>query len=181
VWTDAVLNRHIQHAIDRVGQASPRLASLTRVAPASPRRIDLSGDLPAAYAWVEAIEYPLDRYPQLFLPFREEPAARVYLLTSELPPQGAAIRVWYAARYAVDDSSSDMPVALEPAVLAGAFAFACPDQAADTIAKITPAGAGPEGYCAVGDAACARFEAMLTDLRTAAVRPLWRPSWGASV
>jgi hypothetical protein len=143
VWTDAVLNRHLQHAIDLVQAVNPRHANVTRAVPLSPRRIDLSTDVPAAFSWVEAVESPIDASRPAFLPFREEPGPKVYILSGTLPAVGDQIRVWYAARFAVDDSSSDMPIGLEPTVLAGALAFACLDQAIDTVAKITPAGAGP--------------------------------------
>jgi hypothetical protein len=177
VWTDAVLNRHLQHAIDRLQAVSPRQASVTRTVPLSPRRIDLSADVPATFSWVEAVEYPIDASPQAFLPFREEPGPKVYLLGGSLPAVGDQMRVWYAARFTVDDASSDMPVGLEPTVLAGALAFACLDQAIDTVARITPAGAGPAGYRAAGDAALRRFEEMVAELRARAAPTLWRPVW----
>src|SRR5438552_16188764 len=98
VWTDAVLNRHIQHAVDRLGAVSPRQTSLTKTAPLFPRRIDLSADVPATFAWIEAVEYPLDRSPQVFLPFREEPGPKIYLLSDAVPAVGDQLRVWYATR-----------------------------------------------------------------------------------
>lgn len=177
VWTDAVLNRHLQHAIDLVQAASPRLASLVKVAPLYPQRVDLSADVPATFLWVEAVEYPVDRYPQHWVPFREELGPRVYLLTDSPPAVGDQLRVWFAGRYTVDEASSDLPLPIEPVVLAGAFAFASRDQAVDTVAKITPTGAGPAGYRAVAETATRRFESLLADLRASAARPTWGVTW----
>jgi hypothetical protein len=176
VWSDTVLNRHLQHAIDLVQREAPRLASLLKVAPLYPQRIDLSGDVPASFLWVEAVEYPIDRYPQRWIPFREELGPRVYLQTPSLPPVGDQLRVWFAARYTVDDGAGDLPAQLEPIILAGALAFACEDQAVDTVPKLTPSGAAPAHYRAAAAAAHARFETHLATLRSSAA-PLWRPTW----
>lgn len=176
VWPDSVLNRHLQHAVEDVQAVVPRTARLLKTVPATAQRIDVTADVPATFAWVEAVEYPLDRYPQCLLPFREEPGPELYLLTGELPPAGAQIGVWYAARYTVDDASSDLPARLERVVLAGALAYACLDQAVDTIARLTPAGRGPGDYRAVGEQARDRFQQSLAALRTSTA-PMWRPSW----
>src|SRR5438067_561450 len=88
IWTDAVLNRHIQHALDDLQAIAPRMARLTRAVPASPQRIDLTADVPATFTWLDAIEYPIDQYPQRFLPFREEAGPKAYLLTDRLPVVG---------------------------------------------------------------------------------------------
>jgi hypothetical protein len=176
IWPDSVLNRHLQHAIEDVQAAVPRTARLLKTVTAAGQRLDVTADVPATFAWVEAVEYPIDRYPQCLLPFREEPGPQLYLLTAELPPAGAQVGVWYAARYTVDDGASDLPVRLERVVLAGALAYACLDQAVDTIARLTPAGRGPADYRQTGEDARDRFTAELTALRTAA-SPMWRPSW----
>ena len=176
VWPDSVLNRHLQHAIEDVQAVVPRTARLLKTVPADGQRVDVTSDVPATFAWVEAVEYPLDRYPQCMLPFREEPGPELYLLTDELPPAGAQVGVWYAARYTVDDASSDLPARLERVVLAGALAYACLDQAVDTIARLTPAGRGPGDYRAIGEGARERFQEELGALRTSSA-PMWRPTW----
>ena len=176
VWPDSVLNRHLQHAIEDVQAVVPRTARLLKTVPAAGQRLDVTSDVPATFAWVEAVEYPIDRYPQCLLPFREEPGPELYLLTHHLPPAGAQVGVWYAARYTVDDASSDLPARLERVVLAGALAYACLDQAVDTIARLTPAGRGPGDYRDVGEKARDQFQEALGALRTSSA-PMWRPTW----
>jgi hypothetical protein len=177
VWPDTVLNRHIQHAIDDLQIVAPRIARLLKTVPAAAQRIDATADVPSVFAWVEAVEYPVDRYPQCFLPFREEPGPKLYLLTDELPVAGDQLGVWYAGRYTVDDASSDLPARLEPVVLSGALAFACLDQAIDTIARLTPAGRGPDDYRLLGESARTRFRESLGVLRQSGSPPMWRPTW----
>ncbi len=179
VWTDAVLNRHIQHALDDLQAIVPRIARLTTTVPANPQRIDLTADVPPTFAWIEAVEYPLDRYPQRFVPFREEAGPKAYLLTDCLPAVGDEIGVWYAARYTVDDASSDLPLVYEPSVLTGALAYACLDQAVDVVARLTPAGRGPADYRALAEPARGQFLSQLEQLRFRAAPPMWRPSWAA--
>jgi hypothetical protein len=177
LWPDAVLNRHLQHAIDDLQTVAPKLARLLKTVPSTAQRLDLTLDVPAIFGWVEAVEYPIDKYPQCFLPFREEPGPKLYLLTESLPVAGDQVGVWYAGRYTVDDSASDLPARLEPVVLAGALAYACLDQAVDTIARLTPAGRGPGDYREVGEGARERFRASLEALRHSASPPMWRPTW----
>ena len=177
IWPDAVLNRHIQHALDDLQAIAPRIARLAKTVPTSPQRIDLTADVPATFAWLEAVEYPLDKYPQRFLPFREEAGPEAYLLTGHLPTVGDQLGVWYAGRYTVDDTSSDLPLVYEPSVLTGALAYACFDQAVDVVAKLTPAGRGPADYRAVADPARARFAALIDELRHRVPPPMWLPSW----
>src|SRR5688500_14494561 len=69
--TDAVLNRHLAHALQHVQAAAPTFATLTKVMPVG-RRVDLTADVPATFLWLDAVEYPVDRFPQCFHPFREE-------------------------------------------------------------------------------------------------------------
>lgn len=177
VWPDSVLNRHLQHAVEDVQAVVPRVARLLKTVPTgAAQRIDVAADVPTTFAWVEAVEYPVDRYPQCLLPFREQPGPELYLLTDDLPPAAAQIGVWYAARYTVDDASSDLPARLERVVLAGALAYACLDQAVDTIARLTPAGRGPADYREIGAVARERFQAALGALRVSSA-PMWRPSW----
>jgi hypothetical protein len=176
IWTDAVLNRHIAHAIDRVQTVAPRLASLAHVTVAAGRSIALTGLLPATYLWLEAIDVPIAPDVPCRRAFRLEPGPTAVVLDGDPLGVGTAIVVWYAARYTVDDSSSDLPAYLEAVVLDGALAFAGRDQAIDVIARLNPSGDAPAQYRAIGDLAERRFEAAIDRLRLGSGVG-WRPVW----
>ena len=175
VWTDAVLNRHLAHALQHVQAAAPLFASLTKTMPAS-RRVDLTADVPSTFLWVDAVEYPVDRFPQCFHPFREEPGPKVYFLTTDLPPAGEALVVWYARGYTVAEGSSDLPAELDRAVLLGARAFALADQAVDTADKLTPRDT-VEAYRKLAAEARSGFGLTVEELRLRLGGPRWRVSW----
>ena len=132
--------------------------------------------MPAAFLYVDALEHPADEHPQKFLPFREEAGPKVYLLVETLPAPGTQITVWYAASYTVAEGSSDLPFELDQVVLAGAAAYACADQAVDTVDKLTPRETAPS-YRALGEARLTRFAELLAQLRNRHAAPRWRVAW----
>jgi hypothetical protein len=175
LWTDAVLNRHLAHALQHVQVAAPVFASLTKTMPPD-RRVDLTADVPATFLWLDAVEHPVDRFPNCFHPFREEAGPKLYFLTAELPPAGEALAVWYAHGYTVTEGASDLPAELDRAVLLGARAFALADQAVDTADKLTPRDT-VEAYRKLAAEARGGFGLVVEELRSRLGGPRWRVSW----
>lgn len=176
-WSDAALDQCLRQALRLVEDAQPAFAALTRPVPSpATRRIDLSADLPPTFLWVDAVEYPSDRVPQRFRPFREEGGGRLYLLIDELPPAGEAITVWYAHGYTVTEAGSDLPAELEHTVLAGALAGALTGRGIETTEKLVPSQT-PASYRRLGDEAWGRFERALRALHGRRGRPRWGISW----
>ena len=183
IWTDAVLNRHLQHAITAIGETCPKIAYAAKVVAAGATyRLALTPgtDVPTSFLWLEAIEYPLDESPQVFLPFRQEGSYEgslaAYILTRSALLVASTVRVWYAAKYVVSDGAGDMPVDLDRLAIDGAVSFALTDQSIDEIAKLTPKYSSVN-YRAAADAATARWTAGLAAQAHRASAPLWRPSW----
>lgn len=177
LWADAVLNRHIAHAVQDIQLVAPLVGSVlkTLVAPVI-NRLTLAADLPATYLWIDAIEYPIDHYPQKFPPFREEPGPAVYLVANDPPAAGQVIRVWYAAAYTVGESSGNLPGDLDRVLLTGALGYALRDQAIDMTDKLGPREA-PRSYQRLCERVLADYQAMLGALRQRNARPVWMPAW----
>jgi len=176
-WSDAALDQCLRQALRLVEDAQPAFAALTRAVPSpATRRIDLSADLPPTFLWVDAVEYPVDRVPQRFRPFREETGPGFYLLIEEAPVAGEAITVWYAHGYTIEGASSDLPSELGQTVLDGGLALALRGRAIETTDRLVPPET-PAGYGRLGERAWERFERALRTLQVRRGRPRWGVSW----
>jgi hypothetical protein len=176
-WSDAALDRHLGQALRLVEEAAPAFGSLRTAVPTpARRRIDLSADLPPRFLWLDAVEYPADREPQRFRPFREEDGATLYLMIEEPPTAGEPIVVWYARGYTLTEAASDLPSELEETLLSGALAFALSGRAIETTDKLVPSDT-PAGYARLGAAARERFERALRALQGRQGRPRWGITW----
>jgi hypothetical protein len=176
-WSDAALEGCLRQALGLVAEARPAFGAMeTRVPTPATRRIGLSAGLPPTFLWIDAVEYPVDRVPQRFRPFREEDGPGLYLLIAEAPAAGAPIRVWYARGYSLDAAGSDLPPELEPVVLEGGLALALRGRAAETTDRLVPRET-PAGYARLGEGAWERFERALRRLEARRGRPSWGVSW----
>lgn len=180
IWTDAILNRHFAHALEEIAQRCPLVASLTvAIANPSVRRISLSGQAAltaSTFLRISALECPADEYPQKWIPFREESGPSVYVLAPDLPAAAATLRVWYAKRFTVDDSSGDMPVTLDQVAILGATHFALADQAVDTSDKLTPTDT-PRFYARLKADTASRWRDELRRISHLNPEPIWTPAW----
>jgi hypothetical protein len=178
-WGDAALDQYLRQALRLVEEARPAFAWLRKTVPSpATRRIDVSADVPPTFLWLDAVEYPVDRAPQRFRPFREEAGPLVYLLIDEPPPAGDVVAVWYAHGYAVAEASSDLPSELERTVLDGGLALALRGRAIGTTDRLVPPET-PAGYGRLGERAWERFERGLRTLQARRGRPRWGVTWDA--
>ncbi len=119
-WTDAELDRHLQRAVRELSLALPREAVATITAPGG-RQLDISSltDL----VEVEAVEFPVGRFPPSLVPFSLW-GQTLTIVGESYPAAGEEVRIYYGALHRLDESGSTIPQALEELVLLGAAAFA---------------------------------------------------------
>ena len=120
-WTDTELDRHIQHAVRELGLATPLEAITTPTTTAGSR--DLSLASLTELVRVEAVEYPIDKYPALFVPFSVW-AGTLTLLVDAVPSGGESVRLYYSKLHTLDGSTSTLPSHTEDTVVVGATAYA---------------------------------------------------------
>lgn len=120
-WTDSELDRHIERAVRELSLAAPREAKATLTTTAESRDVSLSTltDLVA----VEAVEYPVDKYPPSYVSFSLW-AGTLTLQVDEVPLGAEPVNVFYGRMHALDESTSTIPPQLEEALAAGAAAYA---------------------------------------------------------
>ncbi|MGB6895486.1 MAG: hypothetical protein WBF37_06055 [Dehalococcoidia bacterium] len=120
-WTDEELDRHIARAVKEFSLAVPREAKATLSTTANSR--DLSLATLTDRVIVEAVEYPLGKYPPSYVAFSVWGDTLTLLVDS--PPLAATdVDVYYGRLQTLDATTSTIPEALEDVVATGAAAYA---------------------------------------------------------
>jgi hypothetical protein len=120
-WTDNELNGHIQHAVRELSVAVPLEAKAILNTTAGSRELSISSltDLIA----IEAVEYPVAKYPPQYVRFSLW-GDTLTLLTDSTPGQGEEVYVYYGKLHTLGESSSTIPTPLEDVVATGAAGYA---------------------------------------------------------
>ncbi len=176
-WTDAELERHVSHAISEYERVWPKLASVTKNGDGSSRRFNLAGE--SLYLWTERVEHEIDQDPPSYLPFHEETPGSVYILGDTVPATGVNnVKFWYAKRYTVNSSSSDLPAEHEAGALLGAAVYALASYARYATRRVNVTGLAPDLLRNLYESRLAEFNQWLEKLRTQrGFEPGWRASW----
>ncbi len=157
-WADAVLDRHIAHALEDLGLAVPRELSATLATTAGSREVSTSSL--TGLIDVEAVEFPTGQFPPVYVGFSYW-AGTLHLHTDE-PPDGSDAKVWYVARHVLDGSGSTVPVHLEDVLLMGAAAYALLEISTYSIDRLNTGGPDvTELYAAAGRARLTGFNQLL--------------------
>ena len=131
-FLDVDLNRAVGRAVGELSLAAPRLVDTEVVLAGATRRIELPvGTFPGLMD-VDEIEWPYGaggseaEVPPGRPPFRlAADRLSVLLLTDEVLPAGARLRVRWASPYLIGEGSTTVPAELDHVVARGAYGFAC--------------------------------------------------------
>jgi hypothetical protein len=136
-WTDDELDRHIERAVRELSLAIPLEAKATPTTSEGSRDISLASlsDLVA----VEAVEYPVDKYPPSYIPFSLW-AGTLTLLVDATPPGGQSVNIYYGKIHTLDATTSTIPPHLEELVASGAAAYAALEWASFATNRINVGG-----------------------------------------
>ena len=136
-WTDDELDRHIERAVRELSLAIPLEAKASPATSEGSRDISLASlsDLVA----VEAVEYPVDKYPPSYVPFSLW-ADTLTLLVDATPPGGQSVNIYYGKMHTLDATTSTIPPHLEELVATGAAAYAALEWASFATNRINVGG-----------------------------------------
>jgi len=136
-WTDDELDRHIERAVRELSLAIPLEAKASPATSEGSRDISLASlsDLVA----VEAVEYPVDKYPPSYVPFSLW-ADTLTLLVDATPPGGQPVNIYYGKMHTLDATTSTIPPHLEELVATGAAAYAALEWASFATNRINVGG-----------------------------------------
>lgn len=120
-WSDAELDRHLGRAVRELSLAIPLevKAALSTAAGSRDLSVASLSDLVA----VEALEYPVSKYPPCYVAFSLW-GSTLTLLVEQAPTAAASVNVYYGKMHTLDASGSTIPAHLEEVVAAGAAAYA---------------------------------------------------------
>lgn len=136
-WTDAELDRHIQHAVREFSLAVPLEAKATLTTTAGSRELSIASlaDIVA----IEAVEYPAGRYPPAYAPFSVW-LSTLTLLVDGLPAGGEAVHVYYTKLHTIDSVSSTVPTRFEDMIVDGAAGYAALEWASFSTNRVNVGG-----------------------------------------
>ena len=168
-WTDAELERHIEHAVRELSLAVPLEAKATPTTTAGSRDLSISSlsDLVA----IEAVEYPVGHYPPVYTRFSLW-GQTLTLLTEGTPGEGEEVNVYYGKLHTLDESSCTLPPALEELAALGAAAYAAIEWASFATNRVNVGGEDTwRNYLTWGQDRLAAFmKGLATHSRQNAVR-----------
>ena len=137
-WTDDELDRHVAHAVAELSGHMPREQKATKATTSGSRELDIS-DL-TGRVMVEAVEYPVDRFPKRYQPFSLW-GDTLTLLGDEVP-DGSDAWIYYGALHTLDASGCTVPVRFEELIAAGAAGYAAVEWAVYAVNRVNVGGAG---------------------------------------
>lgn len=131
-WTDDEIERHIVHAVKDYSEAVPREQKTAKATAAGSREIDISAltDL----VTVEAIEYPVDKFPRSYQRFSFW--GNVITVLGDEVPDGSDAYVYYGGLHTLDVSTSTIPAWHEDLIVVGASGYAALEWAVYAINRV---------------------------------------------
>jgi hypothetical protein len=120
-WTDDELDRHIGRAVKELSLAVPLESKASLTTTAGSRELSLSSL--ADLVVVEAVEYPVGKYPPAYVSFSLW-ADTLTLLVDRAPLEAEGVDIFYGAIHTLDATLSTIPSRLEELVATGAAAYA---------------------------------------------------------
>jgi hypothetical protein len=135
-WSDDELDRHIAHALKEFSEAVPLSAKATLPTTPDSRVIDISSLTDRVM--VEAVEYPIDKFPPCYQRFALW--GHALTLFGDEVPDGSNCNVYYGILHTLDGQGSTIPTKHEDLVAIGAEGYAAVEWANYAINRVSVGG-----------------------------------------
>lgn len=136
-WTDDELDQHIAHAIKEFSEAVPLPAKATLPTTPGSRVVDISSL--TNRVMVEAVEYPVNKFPPSYQRFALWGHALTIL--SDEVPDGSNCNIYYGILHTLDGQGSTIPAKYEELIAIGASGYAAVAWASYAINRVNIGGA----------------------------------------
>jgi hypothetical protein len=174
-WTNDELDRHIAHAVKEFSEHIPCEQKATKATTSGSREIDMSTITDRIM--VEAVEYPVGRFPQKYQRFSLW-GDTLNILGDDVP-DGSNAYIYYGKIHTLDASTSTIPAVYEDLIAAGACGYAALEWAAYAINHVNIGGnMAPGDFLVWGKEKLNCFRAELKRLgrrNRVRVRSLYKP------
>jgi len=174
-WTDDELDRHIAHAVKDFSEALPQEQKAVKATASGSREIDVSAI--TNRIMVEAVEYPVDKFPKRYQRFALWGDA-LTLLGTEVP-DGSNAYIYYGKLHTLDASTSTIPAIYEDLIAVGACGYTAAEWAIHAVNRVNVGGSpAPEEFLAWGKDKLNFFKSELRRLgrrNRVRIRSLYRP------
>lgn len=135
-WTDDEINRHITRAVRELSESIPYEQKATKATTSGSRELDISNV--TGRVMVEAVEYPVDRFPKRYQPFSLW-GDTLTILGDEVP-DGSDACIYYGKLHTLDADSSTVPAQHEDLMAAGACGYAAIEWAVYAVNRVNVGG-----------------------------------------
>ncbi|MBI2831808.1 MAG: hypothetical protein HYX79_06090 [Chloroflexi bacterium] len=135
-WTDNELDRHIAHAVKDFSEHVPYEQKATKSTTSGSRTLDIS--TVADRVMVQAVEYPVDKFPRRYQRFALW-GDTLTLLGDEVP-DGSNAYIYYGKLHTLSAQSSTIPSRHEDLIAIGAEGYAAIEWAAFAINRTNVGG-----------------------------------------
>ncbi len=174
-WTNDELDRHIAHAVKDFSEAIPYEQKATKATTSGSRELNISTI--TARIMVEAVEYPVDKFPKNYQRFSLW-GDTLTLLGDEVP-DGSNAYIYYGKLHTLDASSSTIPAMHEDLIAAGACGYAAAEWAIYAVNRVNVGGTPtPQEFITWGREKLNYFKQELKRLgrrNRVRIRSLYRP------
>ena len=135
-WTDNELDRHISRAVNEFSEHVPYEQKATKATTSGSRELDISNI--SGRIMVEAVEYPVGKFPKRYQPFSLW--GDILTLLGDEVPDGSDAYIYYGKIHTLDASSSTIPARCEDLIAAGACGYAAVEWAVYAINRVNVGG-----------------------------------------
>jgi hypothetical protein len=135
-WTDDELDRHIAHAVKDFSEAIPYEQKATLATTSGSRVINISSVTDRIS--VEAVEYPVDKFPRVFQ--RVSLWGDALTLLGDQVPDGSNAYLYYGKLHTLDATTSTIPPIYENLITLGATGYAAVEWAVYAINRVNIGG-----------------------------------------
>ena len=135
-WTDSEINRHIAHAVQDFSEYLPYEQRATKATTADSRELDISSLTNRVV--VEALEYPIDKFPKRYQPFSLWGDTLTFL--GDEIPDGSDAYIYYGKLHNLDAGNSTIPTQFEDLIACGAAGYAAVEWAVYAVNRVNVGG-----------------------------------------
>jgi len=135
-WTNDELDRHIAHAVRDFSEAIPYEQKGTKATSSGSRDVDISSITDRIA--VEAVEYPVSRFPKRYQRFALW--GDIITLLGDEVPDGSNAYIYYGKLHTLDGETSTIPARHEDLIATGACGYAAVEWAVYAINRVNVGG-----------------------------------------